>query len=80
MSTESDMIAAVNAGEAAAQQLAQAYTSYVAGYKSAASAVYAAAPDARASTATSELEGAVGAHLFAQNVASRLVALNAAPW
>ena len=79
MSAQTDMVAAVNAAEAAAQQLAAAYVAYTSAYRLASQQVYSATPDARASTAVAELEGNVGPHRIAQFTHGRLIALGAAP-
>ena len=74
MSASDDMVAAVNAAEAAAQQLAQAYRDYTTGYRAAAQAVYASDPRTQA---VSELEQSIGPHRLAQFAHARLVALGA---
>ena len=74
MSAQDDMIAAVNAAEAAMQELAAAYSSYLAGYRAAAQAV--STGDSRMQ-AVAELDHHVGPERLAQLAHGRMVALGA---
>jgi hypothetical protein len=78
MSAQDDMIAAVNAVEVAAGQLAAAYTNYLTAYKTAASAVRAMQGGDVGLRDVAALEHAVGPERFAQFASGRLVALGAA--
>ena len=78
MSAQTDMAAAVNAVEAAAQQLATAYPNNKTAHKTAAQAVYAAEPDPE--SANQDVQGlahVVGPQRVARLANGRLVALGA---
>ena len=78
MSAQSDMTSALNAVEAAAQQLATALVNYNAAYKIAAQATYAAETNpGRAFQNVQDLDHAVGPGRLARLANGRLIALGA---